>query len=183
MHAFLQREGSGACGTRRQEKVVVAGNDDVGDFKHFEKRFLGLRKIPAVGENLAGEEMGTGGNGVAGDQRGAGGLADEQSTLAGGVSGQRIKIDAFSDDIGSGLDTSQQRSLFLNQRIARMALMVGGFFGGVEGGIGGVDLILMHPPRGLGEMLQAAAMHGTPVGEEYLGDGFGLEAGTFIETG
>ena len=51
----------------------MSRDDEVGDLVHFGERFLGLGDVPAIGEDLTGEEMAGGGDGVSGDDGGAGG--------------------------------------------------------------------------------------------------------------
>src|ERR1043166_4761459 len=79
-----------SAGARGREDVVVAGDDQVGQFVQFVQRFLGLVEVVAVGKNLAREKVGGGGDGVAGDDRGACRLGDQQAGLARPVGKPRI---------------------------------------------------------------------------------------------
>ncbi len=172
-----------AADARGEEDVVVAGDDEVGDFVHFGEGLLGAFEVVAVGKNLSGGEVGGGGDGIAGDDGGADGLGDEQAGLAGGVAEERVEVDAFGKVVGGGLDAGEEGAFFGDEFVGALVLAPGGFFGGVEGFGGGFDFGGVHPPGGFGKMFEAAAVHGSPVGEEDVGDVFGFEAGAFVDSG
>ena len=175
--------GVSAADARGEEDVVVAGDDEVGDFVHFGEGLLGAFEIVAVGEDLAGEEVAGGGDGVAGDDGGACGFADEEAALAGGVAGERVEVDAFGEVVGGALDAGEEGAFFGDEFVGGLVLAARLRFGGVEGFGGGFDFGGVHPPGGFGEMFEAAAVHGAPVGEEDVGDVVGFEAGAFVDSG
>lgn len=159
------RERKGLNGTAGDEKVVVAGDDDVGDFIEFGKGFFGLFQIPAIGKNLACGKMGGGGDGIAGNNGGESGFADDQATLAGRVTGERVDLQAVGEFVGGGLDAVKEGTLFFDEGVEFLFAAMGGlFFGLVEGGADGGNFGFVHPPSGFWEVLEGAAMDGTPVG-------------------
>src|SRR6266566_5628176 len=78
---------------RVHEHVVVAGDNEVGDLVDFSEGFLRGLDVVGVGEDLAGQEMVLGWDGVACDHDGGGGELDQEAAVSGGVAGEGEEIE------------------------------------------------------------------------------------------
>lgn len=158
----------------------MGGDDQVGDFVDFAEGFLGLLDVEGVGEDLAGEEMVLGGDGVAGDQEGGGGEGDQQATIAGGVAGEGKEIDVVGEGVVGDVAGFQEIQLVLEQ------LVIDVLGGGLMDELLKVltdELLLgfVEEDFGVLEDGQTGVVSGAEVGQEDGVDLFGAQAGAFEE--